>query len=267
MTGSFDANGAIDTTNSLIIVCLGKKRSGKSVMGLLLFRSFPGDKVVIDVAGDDGPVGEDVHELTGTVDDLPRRWPEHLREDGKPMTLRYAPDAGSPTFLEDIDAVVGLAYQHSSVEKPACLLVHEMGRVAESNRTPPHTMRVLQHGRHRRLTAIFCMPRPLTVNTLVLGQADLVYAFELPAPADRQRVADNIGWDPVSFTEGMQQLKPHEYLRFDANEPKPDSDDPEDDDRLLHMPALPADDVAAVLRWAKGDTRRPDPQPRPRARA
>jgi len=111
------------------------------------------------------------------------------------------------------------------------------------------------------------MPRPLTVNTLVLGQADLVYAFELPSPADRQRVADNIGWDNVSFTEGMKLLKPHEYLRFDANEPKPESDDPEDDDRLLHMPALPPDEVAAVLRWAKGDTRRPDPQPRPRARA
>lgn len=251
--GSFDQRGAIDYRSGLIIACLGKKKSGKSVMGLLLFRGFPGDKLVIDVAGDDGPWGRDVVTLTGTLEDLPARWPEHLRpEEGKPMTLRYVPDAGSATFVEDMDHMIGLVYQHSSKDRPACLLVHEMGRVAVVNRTPPHTMRVLQHGRHRALTGIFCMPRTITVDTLVLMQADLVYCFDMPSPADRRRIADNIGHDARDFDSGVQQLGPHEYLRFDANEPKPAGPDDEDE-RLLHFPALPADVVDDVLRWATAE--------------
>lgn len=250
---TFGPDGRIDPGAGIMVTCVGVKGSGKSVMGLLLARTYPADLVVIDVAADDGPMGPDVIELKGTVADLPRRWPEHLRREvggrPQPMILRYVPDTGSSTHLEDMDAVAGLAYTHGD----CCLLVHETGLVAPANRTPPHMRRILNANRHQRLTCIFCMPRPVNVDPLVLAQSDLVYAFDVPNPSDRTRIADTIGWKPADFDEAMEGLGPHEYLRFDRHEAKPASDD-EPDLRLIHWPALPADDVAATLRWAKGQS-------------
>lgn len=262
MSGTFGPDGQLDPSRGIIVTCIGKKRSGKSVMGLLIFRSYVGDRIVIDVAGDDGPMParagagarpDDVIELRGTVDELPRAWPEHLRRDDRPMTLRYVPDAGSETFLEDMDAVAGLAMSHGNT----CLLVHEVGRIAPANRTPPHMSRILQHNRHRQVTAIFCGPRPKTVDPLVMGQADLVYIFDTPNPGDRQRIAEVIGWEPQDLDPAIKALPPHGYLRFDANEEKPKTDaagDPiEEDRRLVEFPPLPEDVVRSVLRWSHGE--------------
>jgi len=249
---SFDRNGDLDPSRGIIVVCVGKKGSGKSVMGLLLFRAYPYDKVVIDVAQDDGPWGPDVIDLHGTVEDLPRRWPEHLRkDDGAPMTLRYVPDPGSPTFREDMDAVIALVMAHGKRTGHCAVLVHEMGRLAPAGQTPPHTSRMLEHNRHHHVTAILCGPRSQDIDPLILMQADLVYTFELQGAADRRRIAENIGWNPREFDAAVDDLGPHEHLRFDANEPKPDSDDA-DDLRLVHFPALPPDVVTATQRWAKG---------------
>jgi hypothetical protein len=258
---SFDARGDLNWRDGLILVYQGKKRSGKSAAALVTFASFPGDRVVIDVAGDDGPEGPGVVELRGTVDELPRDWPEHLRPArDQPMLLRYVPDPGSPTFLEDIDAVIGLAYKHSTKEKPVAILIHEIGVAAPVGRTQPHTRRMLMHNRHHGLVVLGCGPRSRTVDPLFLAQADLVYTFELPNPDDRQRTAETIGWNPQDFDHYVEQLKRHECLRFDANEEKPEPPpagvDPDiwirehPDLRLVHLPALPADVVRQTLEWA-----------------
>lgn len=245
--GTLNSRGEIDPSQGVIITCLGKKRSGKSKMALLWFESYPYDRVVIDVNGTDGPhharPGEQLVELHGNVDDLPTKWPEHLREDGQRMTLRYHPDAGSPTFLEDVDAVLGLAWRTGRV----CVLIHETGLIAKSSKTPPHMLRMLQSNRHRQITALFCAPRPHTMNTLVVGQADLVYVFELPNRSDRETVADQIGWERDDFHLAVAELGPHEYLRADTNENRPATED-EPDLRLVHCPALPADVVAQLDR-------------------
>lgn len=251
--GTLDSRGEIDPSVGVVMTFLGKKRSGKSKMALLWFESYPYDRVVIDINGTDGPhhpsgPHDQLVELHGTVDTLPRKWPEHLREyaeDGRPkrMTLRFHPDMGSPTFLEDVDAVLGLAFRTGRV----CVLIHEAGLVAPSNRTPPHMKRMLQSNRHRQLTCLFCAPRSKTMDTLVLGQADLVYVFELPNGDDRDTVADAIGWDRTDFRLAVQELGAHEYLRADTNENKPATEG-EPDMRLVHFPALPADVVARLDR-------------------
>jgi len=265
VSGTFDDDGQIDPSKAVIIFCTGKKESGKSIVALLHASSWPYDMVVLDIAGDDGPMPRnpgtgthDVHEITGTVDELPRTWPEHLRSDPpRPMILRYVPDPGSPTELEDMDAMTGLAFHHSTKERPCMLLVHEIGRAAPANRTPAHMRRVLNHNRHRGLTAIFCGPRPLTVDPLTISQADLVYTFELNNPDDRQRVAKNIGWDPAAFDAAVAALARFEHLRYDAREPKPEQEGDEDL-RLVHCEPVPDDVVAALQKWAAGDPPKPE---------
>lgn len=248
MSGSFTARGELDIGDGRIITCLGRKRSGKSKMARLIFDSYPGDRLVIDVNGTDGPV-ENVHEVHGDVSELAgARWPEHLRDDREPMTLRYVPDAGSPTFVEDMDAAVGMAWRRQDV----CILVHEMGLLAPAGRTPPNTRRLLQSNRHRRMTLLACAPRPITMDPLVLQQSDLVYTFALPNPDDRKRVADNIGWDPREFDEGVRSLRAHEYLRFDSNQDPPEDPSTQDDLRLIHFDPLPADVVAQLDRDRPG---------------
>lgn len=261
MSGSFAADGQLDVSTGLVIANIGKKKSGKSVMGSLLARSYPGDIVSIDVAGDDGPMppparsvmseitDDPVHELSGPVDELPSTWPENLRDGNRRMILRYVPDPGSATFMEDMDAVVALAYSHGK----CCLLVHEMGVLAPAGRVGPHTRRVLMHNRHRQLTVIACMPRPKGIDPLVIGQADLVYTFDVPQAMDCQRIAEVIGWPANDFTAEVHDLGPHEYLRFDANEPKPEGDG--DDPRLVRFPALPEDVVVETVGWANGRRR------------
>lgn len=239
--GTLTARGEIDPSKGVLISCFGKKGSGKSKMGLLWFQSYPYDRVVIDVNGTDGP-HKDVIELQGTVDELPTKWPEHLREKDQRMTLRYHPDVGSATFLEDCDAVIGMAYRTGRV----CVLIHEVGLIAPSGRTPPHMRRLLQSNRHRQITGIFCAPRPITVDVLVLAQSDLVYVFELPNPNDRRRVAENIGWPPADFDAAVHELGAHEYLRADTNEQPPEPGKP--DLRLVHFPALPAEVVRELDR-------------------
>ncbi len=257
MSGTFNDRGQLDPSAAAIVAIFGPKGSGKSVLANVFAMAWPYDMVVIDVAGDDGPEPRprdkpgthDVHNLTGTVDMLPGAWPEDLRHKDRPMILRYLPDAGSETEAEDMDAMVGLAYNHSQVGKPAMLLVHEIGRVAPAGRTQPHMRRVVNHSRHRQLTFIAAGPRSMTVEPLVIAQADLVYAFDLPQPADKQRVADNIGWPVKDYTEALKPLRPYEHLRFDRREPKPEQDG-DQDQRLIHMGPLPEDVVRAATAWA-----------------
>lgn len=252
-SGTFGPNGELDPKRGIIATFIGKKRSGKSVMALWYFMNYPGDRVVIDVAGDDGPVGPDVTTIEGTMIDLPRRWPNYLRkynDDMKPlpMTLRYVPDAGSETFLEDMDTVVGMALDHP---EGCCILVHEAGVLCEVHKVKRNTRRLLHHNRHGGpTTCLFCMPRTKTTDTAVTQQADLVYTFELMGVEDRKRIAENIGWNVTDFHDAVEDLGPHEYLLYDSNLGKPAQG--EVDNRLLHVEALPPDIVKRVERWAKG---------------
>ncbi len=257
---TFTDDGGIDPTRGVIITCVGKKRSGKSIMGLLFFRAYPGDKVVIDVAGDDGPVGEDVVTIEGQgfwkgapggrreydPGDLPMSWPDHLRDGEKPMIVRYVPDPRSETYLMDMDHIVGLAMAHQD----CAILVHEIQALAPAGQTPPNMRRLLMHNRHQRITAIFCGPRSQTIDILVLQQSDLIYTFELQGVEDRKRIAENIGWNVREFDAAVLDLGRHEHLVFDANVDKPQYE--EEDTRLVHMGAVPPDEVEKIKRWAAG---------------
>lgn len=251
MAGSFDDDGYLDWSDGRIITCLGKKKSGKSVMGKLLFRSYDiGDRIVIDVAGDDGPKPSrenQVYAIEGRVDELPAEWPEQLRPDrDAKMTLYYRPDPRSPTYLEDMDHVVGLGMSHGQT----CILIHETHRIAPSNRVPPNMRWALDQNRHRHVTLILCNQRRAHMDLAVINNADLLYIFKMRVADDREEIAKAIGWDVPSFHREVIKLSGHEYLRYDAN-----ADDPaegEEEERLVPFEPLPADVVASVQRWAGG---------------
>lgn len=249
---TLNERGEIDPAQGVIITCTGRKGSGKSVMGTYWFQRYPGDRLVIDVAGDDGPAGPDVHTLTGATEQLPTSWPEHLREyddagNSLPLILRYTPDAGSPTAAADIDHMVGLAFEHGF----CAIMVHEIGIVAPVHQTQPHMRRVLMHNRHHQVTAIFCGPRPRGIDALVIAQSDLIYVFDTPNVEDRKYLAQTMGQDFRTLDDAHRELRQHEFLLFDAHGEKPDPDDPDAPDlRLVHYPALPKDVVDDVQRWA-----------------
>ena len=247
MSGSFDDNGQLVIADGRILVYAGKKKSGKSVLALLMFRSYPYDKIVIDVNGDDGPNREDTIMLSGTAADLPRTLRRPMGRKG-PVTWLYVPDPGSPTLNQDLDAVVGLALKHGKTHGHCALLIHETGVQAPVHQCQPNMRRALMHNRHNGLTMMLCMPRTLEVETLIIHQADVVYVFDLPNFADRKKIANTIGMKVDDFEDAWEGLGPHEYLRYDANEPKPV--DGEKDFRLVHYPALPLEVVNGVNRWA-----------------
>ncbi len=251
VSGSFKEDGSIDWGDGKVIDCFGQKGTGKSVMAKFVAATYPGDRIVIDVAGDDGPMGEGVIELRGDASTLPWSWPESERKDGEYMTVRYVPDPGSPTFLEDMDAVVGLALRHALDQfhkgrHGALLLVHEIGVVAPENKTQPNMMRALMHNRHNRLTMVMCGPRAMRINPLVRSQADIIYVFRLANLDDRKKLAEAIGWSATDFAEEVDAIKEqHAYLRIDLKEQS--GDDAEFDHRLVHLPPLPADVVKEVM--------------------
>ncbi|MFL6144529.1 MAG: hypothetical protein ACJ72N_22035 [Labedaea sp.] len=187
---------------------VGRKGSGKSLLCHRLFVSYPFDKLVIDPHADtrSGPYALEATELETP---LPLRL---LPLDEGPTTWRYVPSHASPTVEDDMDRAVGLAY----ARRRMCCWIDEVGDVAGANRTGPHMREALHKGRHRDLTLIMAGPRPITVDPLVVSQADYVYVFDLPNPRDRRRVADNIGWDPKEFDAAVHGLGAYAYLRYDA---------------------------------------------------
>jgi hypothetical protein len=195
----------------------GKKGSGKSVMARRLWDTWPGDEFCIDVCADALGPG-DVDQSYTFVPDV---WPERVRED-EPVRIRYVPDSRSATYYDDLDRAVGFA----SRRKGSLLWIDEIGVVSRVNRTGPNMNHLLMQGRHDRMSVLFCGPRPINVDPLVLHQSDYVYVFLLPNPNDRRRVADSCGIDPKTLDAAVHVLGDHEYLRWDGRE-------------LVHFPPLP----------------------------
>src|ERR1700709_341239 len=98
----------LDPLRPMIVSAWGKKGSGKSYLNRMLFRSYPYDRLVIDVNGNTDP-GDDTEDLTG---DLPRKFPAPVGMVGQrrqARSLRYRSHPGSPTYRDDLDRAVGLA--------------------------------------------------------------------------------------------------------------------------------------------------------------
>jgi hypothetical protein len=189
----------LDPSTPMLISAWGRKRSGKSTFNRRLFRSYPWDKLCVDVNGDADP-GPDAERITPP---LPSRWPAdpagHLEgERPRYRNLHYRADPGSPTYTDDLDRAIGMVLHPQAHHGLVwCGEVAEFMPSAQS--AGPQMRRLLQQNSHYVATGLFDGPRPVNVDPLVLAQSDLVAVYHLPNPRDRERIADTIGYPPVRF--------------------------------------------------------------------
>jgi hypothetical protein len=220
----------IDPDKGAHVVAVGRKGSGKSHLARRLFDSYPYDALVLDITGDlwrdftaDGTKDDPTIKLVKLTSPLPVRLPEP-DEEGRKQIFLLAPDMGAPDALDEVDRAIGLALRRGRM----LLWMDEVGIISPVGRTGPNMKRYLHHGRHHQMTGLACGPRPMDIDPLQVSQADHAFTFELNNPADRRRVADNIGWDPKDFDTAVHDLGKYEFLHWSS-----------ETNELLHMPPLP----------------------------
>jgi hypothetical protein len=182
------------------LTCVGRKGSGKSYLAQRFFDGWEGDKLVIDPTGDVVVADIDGKPAETLSLPLPASWP--TRGDGKPSTLRFVPDVGADTWLDDMDRAVGLAFNRGR-----CLLwIDEVGELTRATYTPPNMRRLLRQFRHRKMWVLACDPRPVDISPLVISQADYIGIFDLPHPRDRERCAAVMGMAPKDFDAAHEEI-------------------------------------------------------------
>jgi hypothetical protein len=217
----------------MIISAFGMKKSGKSHLNGLIYQSWPGDKLDIDVNGN-AYVGPDAVKV-GTDGDgkVPMKWPAPtppIGEKPRAQNLHYVANPASPTYRDDLDRAVGMAL----FPQDHRVLVHagEVGELTPNSKSAPHLRLLLQQNRHYNVFGLFDAPRPMNIDPLVLAQSDLVAIFRMPNPDDKKRVAEVIGLEPPQFDEECRRCwsrGKNWFLLWDVER-----------NTLWHSPPLPA---------------------------
>jgi hypothetical protein len=176
----------IDPTANQLVLCIGRKGSGKSQWAREAFRHWPGvDRLVIDPTGDADPGSprrpgqpdswrDDLNTqlLTALPRELPARQYADVPGEGRrsvPGVYRWIANAQSPAYRDDLDRAVGLGLFPK--DRRVLEWIDEAGDVFPSNSLGPNARTLLQQSRHYHVSALICCPRPLTINPLVLAQA------------------------------------------------------------------------------------------------
>lgn len=217
----------VDPRKPTIITVIGRKGSGKSIIAASFWQSWPWDGICIDVTRDAlvGPAARNVSEI-------PDRFPQP--EEGETRTLlNFQPDPGDASYLEDLDRAVGLAVHNP--RRKTLLWIDERGEFTVH--PGPYMKRALNQSRHWGLSLMTCGPRAVSIDPLLIGQADYLYVFDLPTLSDRRRIADTIGVDLAELTRAIFALPKHGYLRWDSANRD-----------MVEFPPLPNDYVAQLRR-------------------
>lgn len=193
----------LDHSRPLFITAFGRAGSGKSAFNREIYRSFPGDKIAIDVNGHAEP-GEDAEQITAA--DLRPQWPAPVTVPGerrRPRNFHYLADPGSDSYEKDLDRAVQMALMPK--KHPVMLWSGECQELMPNGRGGPAMRRLLMQNRHYSMTVLFDSPRPMWLERLVLLQSKIIALFELPDPDDRKRVAQTTGHDPKAFDRICQE--------------------------------------------------------------
>jgi hypothetical protein len=191
----------IDANTNHIILCVGRKGTGKSEAAQTLYRWWPQvDRICVDPTGDARP-GADARRIER--DAPPAKMPPREQQD-VPVNLHYIANTSSPTYYDDLDRAIGAALYPQ--DRRTLLWVDEIGQVSRVNKTPPNLNTLLMQARHHHASAILCGPRPVGIDRLCLQQADRVYVFHLPNPKDRERIARETGVAPDVMEDAHTEM-------------------------------------------------------------
>lgn len=229
----------IDPAANQLLLFVGRKGSGKSQAAREVFRGWDSvDRLVLDITGDADPGSpRRAGDPSGWVDDLgtvtlrplPRELPERPQRDGRrvPGVWRWIADPMSPTYRDDVDRACGLALFPKN--RRTLTWIDEAAEVFPATGMGPHARTLLTQSRHFHASVLFCCPRPMTIAPLVLAQSDRVFMFDVPGVADRQRLAETLGWplkpgpgvapgnDLTALLNEVRRL-PYHYLMYVAAE-------------------------------------------------
>lgn len=183
----------LDPHRNFIVSAFGRKGAGKTTLNRTLFQDFPLSKLCVDVNGEADP-GPDSKRITTISRGMPR-----VGRDHPPANLHYVADPGSDTYRDDLDRAIGMAMYPS--DQPSLVWGGEVGELCTESSIGPHLRRLLMQSRHYKTSALFDGPRPKKIDPLVIAQSDFVAVYDLPNPADRQRVAETIGYPPARFSQ------------------------------------------------------------------
>lgn len=206
----------------------GVKKTGKSSYNRLIFHRWSGDKLCIDVNGDEDP-GPGAIRLAKPLN----RWPD---EPG-PLTLHYVPDWTSKSAKDDLDRALGMALFPQ--DRPVLLWLGEFGRLTDNARPTPYQTTLYQASRHYGpITLLMDQPRAMWVHTSALNQTDRFVIFDMPNRDDQDRLADHIGIERVPFRAALRSIHSRgPYWHAVHDRANPDHAGPPR--RLEAMPPLP----------------------------
>ena len=220
----------VDPTKNQLILCVGRKGSGKSQWAREAFRHWPGvDRLVIDPTGDADPGSpRRASQPSNWADDLgtvkltslPTAMPPRRVVDGRPVpgVYRWVVDPLSPTVKEDRDRAVALGLFPK--DRRTLLWIDEATKVLPAGATGPYGNLLLEQSRHFHCSALICCPRPLTIDPLCLAQADRVIMFDVPGSADRKRLSETLAWPHGQLVTLLDEVRklPFHYLMYMASE-------------------------------------------------
>jgi hypothetical protein len=204
-----------DPSRGFLILCVGKKHSGKSTAARETYRRLDHiDRLCIDPTGDAEP-GADAEELS---EPLPRGWPMSMSSD--PRNLVYRPDGRDPDRIAKMDAALALGINPK--ERPVVIWCDEAGQMCPTaNSAQPNMVLLLNSLRHYGpCSLILCCPRPKKIDTLMISQADLIFIYRLPSRLDRQRLAEDMGFPLERFEAAhaeMLRRGPYWFLLYDSH--------------------------------------------------
>jgi hypothetical protein len=130
----------LDHTRPYVISSWGKKGSGKSYFNGLIYQSWPGDKLAIDVNGH-AYVGPDAKRINPD-EGMPKSWPEQTGCRARSASRRTCttwPTRRAATYRDDLDRAVGMALFPQ--DHPVLLWAGEVGELTPQQERQPHMRR------------------------------------------------------------------------------------------------------------------------------
>jgi hypothetical protein len=234
----------IDPGRSNIILPTGKKGSGKSEVGHLIFNAWPDDRAVLDITGDARP--DDPYSIPvvapfkplshyrglkrGLARDRGLPWPA---PDGDRVTLwiRVTPQQEEKSFHRQQDDALALGLFPQ--DNRFLFWVDEYGRMVKKGGVAgPNLNLALQSSRHYGpLSLLLPCPRLRWIDPLTIQQTDLALIYKLANADDREILAKNLGIPLADFERAYfdnQARGLHCFLMYHAGL-----------DQLFDCPPLP----------------------------